>query len=497
MNRRDFLRTAAAAPAALANPQAASRPNFLFIFCDDMGWGDLPSYGHANTVAHGGWTVRGDLKMPHTDRLAKEGTRFTQFYVASAVCSPSRAGIMTGQFPSRLGIHDYLATPEQNRRHGVADYLDPKTPTVTRLLQQSGYATGHFGKWHLGSGNAAPAPEQYGINRYDACMKNGRVRSSETIATEAISFLEQNRSQPFFLNAWLYDPHSPLQPTEEMMEPYKSLGTGWGGHRGAMEIYYGVLTNMDRHIGRMLDKLDQLGLAENTVVMLSSDNGPESGLIPFVSHYGGAATAGPFRGIKRSLYEGGIRTPFTVRWPGRTPAGKVDDASVIGGVDFLPTVCGLTGLNAPATDGENCADALQGKPRTRRKPLFWENRFPVYGHLLDKSAKGHEARLQTDEELRLKPRGAGSVLRVFLKSPMLASRNRNWKLLMNPDRSRLELYDIPRDPTEMNNQAAAHPQIVKSMSARLMAWQKELPKGYVAPAAGKSNYPWPKPIESR
>ncbi|MBK5291808.1 MAG: sulfatase-like hydrolase/transferase [Acidobacteriia bacterium] len=469
MNRRDFLKTTAAAPAAFAKAQTGRRPNFLFIFCDDMGWGDLPSYGHTNTVAHGGWTVRGELNMPHTDRLAREGTRFTQFYVAAPVCSPSRAGIMTGQFPSRLGIHDYLATPEQNRRHGVVDYLDPKTPTVTRLLQQSGYATGHFGKWHLGSGNSAPDPETYGINRYDPCMKGpgARVRSSETIAGEAISFIEQHRDKPFFINAWMYDPHSPLQPTDEMMEPYKSLGTGWAGHRGSMEIYYGVLTNLDRQIGRMLDKLDQLGLAENTVVMLSSDNGPESGLIPFVSHYGVAASAGPFRGIKRSLYEGGIRTPFTLRWPGHTPAGNVDGASVIAGVDFLPTVCNLAGVNHPAVDGENCSDAFRGKPRTRRKPLFWENRFPVYGHVLD-------------------------------QSPMLAARDSNWKLLMNPDKSRLELYDIPRDPTEMNNLAAAHlSQVVKLLSARLLAWQKELPKGYIHPDAGRGGYPWPKAMKSQ
>lgn len=458
MTRRDFLGTFSAA----MMPQAA-RPNVIFILADDLGWGDLPCYGHRNTLAHGGWIVRGELKMPHLDRLAREGTRFTQFYVASAVCSPSRTGFMTGQFPSRLGIHDYLATPELNRKRGVRDSLDPATPVLTRLLQKAGYATGHFGKWHLSSGPNAPKPEQYGIDRYDECTRGPRERpfSSERIVDATLRFVEQNRSRPFFINVWLHDPHSPLHPTDEMMAPYKELSPRWGEHRGAMEVYYGVLTNMDRHIGRILDMLDASGLASNTIVIFSSDNGPESGLIPFVSHYGGAATAGPFRGLKRSLYEGGIRTPWIVRWPGHTPAGKVDNDTVFAGVDLLPTVAAIAGVTAPsALDGENLSDALRGKPVKRRKPLLWENRYPVYGHVLD-------------------------------QSPMLAVREGNWKLLINPDRSRVELFDIPNDPSEMNNLAGQQPAVVKRLAERALAWQKTLPPGPVDPDAGKTTYVWP------
>ncbi|MCC6857068.1 MAG: sulfatase-like hydrolase/transferase [Bryobacterales bacterium] len=468
MTRRDFLLGAASAAGAIARPArgAAARPNFLFIFCDDLGWGDLPCYGHQALRAHGGWLVRGDLQMPHTDRLAREGARFTQFYTASAVCSPSRAAVMTGQFPARLGIHDFLASPQLNRRHGVADSLDPAVPTVTRLLEQAGYATGHFGKWHLSSGRDAPRPERYGIQRYDACMSGpgDRPFSSEHIADQSIAFLEAHRGGSFFLNAWLYDPHNPLHPTEEMMAPYKDAGSGWPGQRSAFEIYYGVLTYMDRQVGRILDALGRLGLADNTVVIFSSDNGPESGLIPFISQYGTATTAGPFRGLKRSLYEGGIRTPFIVRWPGHAPAAKVDNDTVIGGVDFLPTVCKLAGVPLPAglsLDGEDLSPALLGKPRRRTRPLLWENRFPVYGHILD-------------------------------MSPMLAIRDGNWKLLLNPDRSRVELYDIPRDPTEMNNLAERNPAVVKRLSGRLLAWQAALPKGPVDPRAGRNDYPWPR-----
>ncbi len=447
----------------MAQPQP--RPNFIFLFCDDLGWGDLPAYGHRNVDAHGGWTVRGELKMPHLDRMAREGTRFTQFYVASGVCSPSRAAVMTGQFPARLGIHYYIAGAEQNRRRGIAGHLDPGTPTVTRLLQQAGYATAHFGKWHLGRRKQAPEPTEYGIDRYDSCIRgtDGRVRSSERIADETIAFAEANRDRPFFINAWIYDPHSPLHPTEEMMAPYANLTPRWGDNKGAMQVYYGVLTNLDRHIGRVLDRLDQLGLSENTVVIFSSDNGPESGLIPFVSHYGGAASAGPFRGLKRSLYEGGVRVPFIVRWPGKTPAGAVDNDTVISGVDFLPTIARLAGVDLPAgihLDGEDLSAVFRGKPLGKARPLMWENRYPVYGHVLD-------------------------------KSPILAIRDGKWKLLMNPDRSRMELYDIPRDPSELDNLARERPEVVARLSRLVLGWQATLPKGPVDPDAGKNSYPWP------
>lgn len=471
VRRRDWLRCAAgAAVAGFERGLAASgrRPNFVFLLADDMGWGDLPSYGHASTRAHGGWIERGELKMPHLDRMAREGTRFTQFYVASAVCSPSRAGIMTGCFPSRLGIHDYLATPELNRKRGVVDSLDPATPTLTRLLQGNGYATAHFGKWHLSSGPGAPKPEQYGIDRYDACLRgpDGRVRSSQRIADEIISFVEANRERPWYVNGWFYDPHSPLHPTEEMMEPYRELATGWGGQKGAMQVYYGVLTNLDRQVGRILAKLDELGMSENTVVIFSSDNGPESALIPFTSHYGAASSAGPFRGLKRSLYEGGIRTPFLVRWKGRTPAGKVDNQTVIGGVDVLPTVCKLAGVEAPlgkVLDGEDVSQALTGRAHARTKALLWENRYPVYGHVLD-------------------------------MSPMLAIREGGWKLLLNPDGSRRELYEIPKDPSEMDNRAGREPGVVRRLEKTALAWQATLPKGPVDPGAGKNSYPWPRDV---
>jgi len=443
-------------------------PNVVLILCDDLGWGDLPCYGHQSVRAHGGWVVRGELKTPNLDRMAQQGTRFTQFYAASAVCSPSRAALMTGQFPARLGIHDYLSDPELNVARGVADYLDPAVPTVARLLQCQGYATAHFGKWHLGSGPKAPGLEAYGFEQHDPCIgaKPNDAHSSQRVADQTVSFIETNRHRPFFINVWLYDPHSPLHPTDEIMAPYQNLAPGWGEHKGSLQVYYGVLTEIDRQVGRILDKLDSLGLSENTIVIFSSDHGPESGLLPFTSHYGSAASVGPFRGLKRSLYEGGVRAPFIVRWPGRTPAGAVDDQTTAAGIDFLPTVCQVTGTSLPpgiALDGEDLSDAFQGRPQMRSTPLFWENRFPVYGHVLD-------------------------------MSPMLAIRDGDWKLLMNPDRGRVELYDIPGDASEINNAAERLPEIVQHLSERLLAWQADLPKGPVDPRAGRNDYPWPRPL---
>ena len=459
--RREALRLLGAAPAAAL--AAERRPNFIFILCDDLGWGDLPAYGHRNVNAHGGWIVRGELKTPRLDRMAREGTLFTQFYVASGVCSPSRAAIMTGRFPGEVGIHDYLASEELNRQRGCVNFLDPEIPTVTSLLKDAGYATAHFGKWHLGGRTGAPPPQEYGIDEYRNCRSGpgGRVTSSAQIADATIEFIERHREGPFYVNAWLYDPHSPLHPTEAMLAEYEELTPRWGDHYGALQVWYSVLTEMDRQVGRILDRLDDLGLSENTVVVFTSDNGPESGLIPFVSHYGNASSAGPFRGLKRSLYEGGIREPFIVRWKGHAPANAVNRATVLGGVDWMPTVCHLAGVEAPADiRGEALLGSFLGESLTRSRPLMWENRFPVYGHVLD-------------------------------KSPMLAVRSGRWKLLMNPDRSRVELYDIPADPSEMTNLASREPETARRLASQLLAWHETLPTGPVDPAAGKAGYPWP------
>jgi N-acetylgalactosamine-6-sulfatase len=438
------------------DPQASPRkPNVLFILADDWGWGDLGCYGHER------------LRTPNLDRLAKQGIQFTQFYVANPVCSPSRAAFLTGHFPARHAIHGHLATPEQNAARGMPNSLDPKVTTLAKLLKGAGYVTGHFGKWHLSSGPQAFHPSEYGFDVVRAAVggsaawvwhdpERNRAQSTEMIVDETIKFIETHRDKPFYAQAWILDTHARLQPTEEQMKAYPNL-------IGATRIYYSAATDADKHIGRLLRKLDELGLTENTIVIFSSDNGPEEILIGNASEHG-VGSPGPFRGRKRSLYEGGVRTPFIVRYPARTPAGKVDSTTVIGAVDFLPTICSLAGVKLPDhldLDGEDMSDALLGKPKERTKPLFWEWRFRIFGHVIN-------------------------------RSPMLAIREGRWKLLMNPDRSRVELYDIPNDLSELNNLADKHSDVVKRLSEKLLKWQATLPKGPVEKEAGQNTYPMPR-----
>lgn len=469
-NRRDFLRNTAlgglgllaasglGAAEGLAGTDGR-RPNVVFILADDLGWGDLACYG--NTIA----------KTPNIDRLAKQGIRFSNFYVNGPVCSPTRVGFMTGRFPSCLRIHSHFATPELNAKRGMPQALDPAVTTIADCLKEAGYVTGHFGKWHMGDID----PKEYGFDEHRVFNRGGVSgwqgepnfwrRSSELIADEAVRFVEAHRDEPFYVNVWSLHPHAPLDPSEEQMAPYAKLQSDrvTGKFTTPFGVFYGCVTELDRHIGRLLDKLDELGLAENTIVLFSSDNGPEDIHLVETAH-SGVGSAGPFRGRKRSLYEGGIRTPFIIRWPGRVPAGLVDNTTVLSGVDFLPSVCRLAGVAAPEglqQDGEDMSPALLGKPRERRKSLLWERRFIVIGDPIH-------------------------------KSPMMAIREGRWKLLMNPDRSRVELYDIPNDPSEVDNVAEKHRGVVKRLSKRLMRWHASLPESPIEKEAGSNTYPWPK-----
>ena len=471
LSRRKFLAAygtatvGACLPSSILAAGTASRsdkPNFVFIFADDLGWGDLGCYGNRQ------------IKTPNLDELARKGTLFTQFYVNGSVCSPSRTAFMTSHFPARHGVHGHFAAHKQNKARAMPNWLDPEAHTVTRLLQGAGYATGHFGKWHLGSGDGAPTPGRYGIDEFVTRSSSGpqltgigdpyfRAKSTAQIVDRTIEFIEKNRDKPFYVNAWTLVPHATLHPTDEQMEPYRRYAPRGVPYKGAKQIYYASVSDLDRQIGRLVNRIDELGLAENTVIVFSSDNGPEDFDIGNAVH-SGIGDAGPFRGRKRSLYEGGVRMPFIVRWSGRTPAGKVDDKSIVAGVDWLPTVCSLAGVKLPASlnpDGEDMSSVILGRRRMRSKPLMWEWRFRVFGDMAH-------------------------------KCPILAIRQGKWKLLMNPDRSRIELYDIPSDPTELDNLADQNSDIVAKLSERLLRWQKTLPPGPMDADAGSNAYPWPR-----
>lgn len=453
-----------------ATAALAEKPNVIFILADDLGWGDLGCYGHAQ------------VKSPHIDRLAREGTLFTNFYTNASVCSPSRCAFFTGQYPARHKIHGHYASVRQNADRGMSQWLEPSVPNLAALLKQSGYATAHIGKWHLGSNSGGPEPTAYGFDVAGTTEKGGsegpgddpyfRARSSALFVDEGIAFIRQHKSQPFYLQIWTLVPHATLNPTDEQMKVYANQRAGGKDfpHASAAQIFYSSVTDLDTQIGRLLDALDELGLANNTLILFSSDNGPEDIHIKNAGH-SGVGSAGPFRGRKRSLYEGGVRVPGIVRWPGKVPAGRIEDTAVMSAVDWLPTVCKLSDTPVPAShklDGEDLSDVLLGASRPRATPLMWEWRFRIAGE-------------------------------PFHHSPELAIREGDWKLLMNPDRSRTELYDLRRDPTQLDNVAEHHPDVVARLGERVLAWQQELPAGPRDAGSGQMNFAWPgrKPASAR
>ncbi len=439
-----------------------AQPNFLFILADDLGWGDLSCYGNRR------------FRTPVLDRLAAEGILFTQAYQVGSVCSPSRAGLLTGRYPAELHLHGHLAQSELNAARGMPDFMDPQVPTLAHLLKQAGYRTIHVGKWHLGRPDPnLPGLEIYGfdIARWIDCQENGRnlwqleerPTATAVLVDTTIDILRQLKGRPFYCQLWLHDPHAPLNPPRELMEKFRRQTPP--PFTSPLMIYAATVLEMDRQIGRLLAALDRLGLRENTVVIFSSDNGPEDIEVANAawSAYG---SAGPLRARKRSLYEGGIRVPWIVRWPVGAPAGVVNNTTVIAGVDFLPTICELAGIKIPEAlqqtlRGESMAAAYRGDTSLQRtKSIYWEWRFRIPNH-------------------------------PWNRSPMLAIRSGPWKLLMNPDRSRLELYRIPEDPSEEDNLAALHPEIVEKLAAELLSWHHTLPPGPVESAAGRNDYPWP------
>jgi len=443
-------------------PRKGSPPNIVFVFVDDMGFGDPGCYGN------------GKIRTPNLDRMASKGILFTNFTVASPVCSPSRVGVMTGQYPSRHSFHGHLAGLEINERRGMPNYLDPDVETLTKILKDAGYATGHFGKWHMGGpqDKTAPPPSAYGIDVSGTVLSNGpgygkkgdkRAGSSQRIMQHTMDFIEANSEKPFFVNCWIIDPHSVLAPNEEQLAEYPELKSRARDFTSATQVYSAVISDIDRQVGLLLEKLERLGLSENTLVVFSSDNGPAPIWGGDTSH-SGTGSVGPLRGCKASLYEGGIRVPFIVYWPGNTPSGKVDDKTIISGVDLLPTFCSLAGIKTNENlmlDGEDMSLAFLGTPQERTKPLMWEYRYSPWG-------------------------------RHIQKSPALAMREGDWKLMMNADGSRTELYNLKDNPCEVDNLANEYPGIVKKMSRELLDWEESLPgREFIPESAGSFDYPWP------
>jgi N-acetylgalactosamine-6-sulfatase len=442
-----FMLVAAAWLSAI-QANAADRPNIVFILADDWGWGDLSCHGHPY------------VKTPNIDRLAKEGTDFHRFTVASGVCSPSRTAIMTGHFPARYNIDGHFAWVPSNAKRDMPDWLSPKAPLLPRFLQESGYATGHFGKWHLANNMIldSPLPGEYGYDEYGAFNCAGEQMPVHEDARHAIAFIEQSHrdNKPFFVNLWIHEPHTPFHTVPKYRWRFRDLKELDG-------IYASVLSHADDRIGEVLDSLDRLDLTDNTLVIFSSDNGParaasrtELALMHDTATgagFGIAAakgiTAGR-KGYKSALFEGGIGVPFIARWPGKIAAAKVDDRSMISAVDLLPTFCELAKLELPNTykpDGVSQVAALLGNQvAVRSKPLFWKmnSRWPI-----QKARPYHWVSYAVVHE--------------------------NWKLVTNRQSSYLELYDIIADPYEKVDVKQQNPAAVKRLVAELETWKKTIP----------------------
>lgn len=444
---------------------AAQRPNFLFLLIDDMGYADMSCYGQKA------------IQTPHLDRLAVEGIRFTQFYVASPICSPSRAALTTGQFPARWRISSYLASRKENQERGLAQWLDPKAPTLARLLQQAGYATGHFGKWHMGGQRdvgEAPLISEYGydetltqfeglgdrilplLDAFDGRpprkyslgsdrLGRGHItwldRSKVTSAfvDRALKFIQQaeQAGKPFYVNVWPDDVHSPFFPPKLLR-----------GDGSKKQLYLGVVKAMDDQLEPLFEYIrERPNLRTNTLLIVASDNGPEPG----------AGSAGPFRGHKGNLYEGGVREPFIVWGPGlvsQTATGKVNDTTVVAGMDLLPSLARLAGVSLPTDvqfDGEDLSLSMVGQAvQTRTKPLMW-NRPP------DRAGDDNGP------------------------WPDLSIRVGDWKLLMMEDGTKEQLYDLAKDPGEKRNLAGEKGEIVRRLQKQLLDWRKSLPIDRPAP----------------
>jgi arylsulfatase A-like enzyme len=441
MKRREFLKSCAAFAAAgfIASSKPlvvglTPRPNIVFIYADDWGYGDLSCHGHP------------EVKTPNIDRLAAEGTDFSLFTVNNPVCSPSRTAIMTGKYPARFCIHQHFAKMGSNRKRGMPDWLDPKAVQLPRLFKESGYVTGHFGKWHLTNASIpdAPAVSEYGydewlvFNHHDGIGEQEHYKTAEA----AVKFIRKHKDKPFFVNLWLHETHVAHFPTRGSMEKFAHL-------EEQQQVYYATVTDGDNKVGAVLAALDELGLSENTLVIFSSDNGPENtgGKLKkklrggYGTYYSVGVTAGR-KGRKRSLFHGGTGTAFIVRWPGKIRAGKKDDKHYLTAVDMLPTLSEAAGIKLPAgyeSDGESRLAVFLGKDVRRIKPIYWEWRGGVREHAWPRRA----------------------VVRG------------EWKLV--GDDTKTELYKLRADESEQNDFAAEYPKVVNELSAMWEDWKAGLP----------------------
>ncbi len=431
MNRRQFLGVTAAGTAAFGQAKA-KRPNILLIITDDQGWGDVGLHGNDK------------LKTPNLDRVAREGMQFTQFHVCP-VCSPTRATLLTGRYNYRTGVVDtYLGR----------SMMRPEEVTLAEVLGPAGYRTGIFGKWHLGDnypmrpadqgfqesvvikggGLGQPSDLPGGGSYTDPILlRDGKAERFSGYCTdiyfrEAMRFVEQNKDRPFFCYLATNAPHTPLEIEERYAERFRKAGLD-----DVTAKLYGMVVNIDENVGRMLGKLRDLKLEENTLVIFMTDNGPQQR-----GRYNGG-----MRGLKGTVYEGGIRVPFFVRWPAAVKAGSEVDR-LAGHIDVFPTLLEAAGAKPPANvklDGRSLMPLLRN-PKTP-----WTDRTMFF-----QWHRGDAPELYRD----------------------CAARTQRWKLVRGK-----ELYDLVADPQESKDVSADHPDVVAKLRSEYEAWFRDVSsRGY-------------------
>ncbi len=473
------------------------RPNVIVILSDDLGWADLSCYG---STFH---------ESPNLDKLATQGIRFTQAYSSSPYCSPSRAAIMTGRHPARLKITDYIPSNGKSGKLLPAEMkmeMPLEEVTIAEVLRDAGYATWHVGKWHLGdlgyypedqgfqvnvAGNHSGAPPSffwpYGDKEGVTVARPGARDQGkgyhgtpvpglhaggqkgehlcDRLTSEAMKLIEQRKpEQPFFLYLPFYDVHTPIMAKLELVEKYKAKAAKMGlpaveavptytegnpvhgaspkklPEQQVNPTYAAMIETMDTNVGRLMARLDDIGIADNTLILFTSDNGGHN-----------VTSNRALRGGKGWLYEGGVREPWIVKWPGVTKPGSTCDVPVMN-TDILPTVleaCGLPAKPDLHKDGVSFASLLKGETKPVHDALFWH--FPHYGN-----------------------HGSG---------PCSAVRVGDWKLIEWLEDESAELFNLTTDLSEKNDVAAQHPEVVQQLRERLRAWRKET----------GANMPKPKP----
>ncbi len=465
--RREFLKAGAGVAAGMllqsvswAEKKTRTGPNFLFIVADDLGYTGLNCYG---SKLH---------ETPNIDKFTGSALRFTQAYAAAPVCTPTRASIMTGKYPARLNMTIWSEAAAAGPKP-IFKLIDPVTEsnlpldeiTIAEALDNAGYLTAHIGKWHLGNAKHYPETQGFDVNvggtlwgapptyfypyrgsekfdelRYVPDLPFGDKNEylTDRLTNEAIKVMDKAGDRPFFLHLSYHTVHSPIQAKPETTKYYREKIKPQMKHKNPE--YAAMIHSLDQNVGRLLAKLEHLGIADNTVVIFYSDNGA------YVGEINGRVTTSnhPLRSGKGSLYEGGIRVPLIIRWPGVTKPASVCHQPV-SSIDFFPTIIQIAGIEADqrrssSIDGVNIAPLIENpKKETDREALFWH--YPHY---------------------------------YSTTTPVSAVRSGKWKLLEFFEDGRLELYNIEKDIGEKNNLAKTNPDITDKLKKRLHRWRQDV-----------------------